>query len=345
MSISPQKTNQLKSIAIVMMLVLHLFNRDYKGLFEPLVFVGSQPLSYYISLFCDMCVAIFAFVSGYGLYFKYRRNPAIYDVGNRSRLKKLYINYWVIIMLFVVILGLILGKQGYPGSLMKLFLNVSAIDPSYNGTWWFLTTYILFVLTSGLWFRVMERMSPYVFFVILLLIYFIAFYFRVYRLPDYGHEGADWMHRQAALYFCTLSQFMVGAMALRYSWNEKVRRLFSMIRYRNSAALLGILLLIVFHAFVPNFILAAFTGLAFIFLFLQLHLPPVINRVIDYFTPHATNIWLIHMFFYGIYYEKFIYSFTYTVPIFMVLLTLSLLSSYIVNFILQLQKKQKPIPG
>ena len=53
MPITLQKSNQLKSIAILMMLFLHLFNRDYTGLFQPLLFVGNQPLSYYISLFCD----------------------------------------------------------------------------------------------------------------------------------------------------------------------------------------------------------------------------------------------------------------------------------------------------
>ena len=74
MEITIQKSNQLKSIAILMMLGLHLFNREYTGLFQPLIFMGAQPLSYYLSLFCDACVPIFAFVSGYGLYFKFKQN-------------------------------------------------------------------------------------------------------------------------------------------------------------------------------------------------------------------------------------------------------------------------------
>lgn len=78
MGILIQKSNQLKSIAILMMLSLHLFNRDYNGLFEPLIFVGEMPLSYYISLFSDACVPIFAFVSGYGLYNSYKNSPSSY---------------------------------------------------------------------------------------------------------------------------------------------------------------------------------------------------------------------------------------------------------------------------
>ena len=78
MQISIQKSNQLKSIAILMMLCLHLFNTDYKGLFQPLIFIGDQPLSYYISLFSDACVPIFAFVSGYGLYYSYVNKKDLY---------------------------------------------------------------------------------------------------------------------------------------------------------------------------------------------------------------------------------------------------------------------------
>lgn len=71
MPITLHKSNQLKSIAILMMLCLHLFNQDYKGLFKPLVFIGQQPLSYYISLFCDGCVPVF--ISGNGLVNSYKR--------------------------------------------------------------------------------------------------------------------------------------------------------------------------------------------------------------------------------------------------------------------------------
>lgn len=162
MPITIQKSNQLKSIAILMMVCLHLFNRDYEGRFQPLLFIGDQPLSYYISLFCDACVPIFAFVSGYGLYFNYLRKKNRYQSDNWTRLKKLYLNFWIIIFLFVIVLGLALQIDGYPGTFQKLVLNLTAIDPSYNGAWWFLTTYILFVLSSEFWFGILEKIKPYV---------------------------------------------------------------------------------------------------------------------------------------------------------------------------------------
>lgn len=332
--ITLQKSNQLKSIAILMMLFLHLFNRDYTGLFQPLLFVGNQPLSYYISLFCDACVPIFAFVSGYGLYYKFKAADGSYRNGNILRLKKLSINYWIILVIFAVVLGLILGKEGYPGNIKKLLLNISGLDPSYNGAWWFFTTYVFFVLSSGFWFRILDKVNPYIFCGVLLFLYLVAFYFRIYKVSLFENTFLNYLHRQSALYFCTLFQFMIGAFALKYKWNDKVlSTVFGLTRYRNTLSLLLIVSAIVLHALIPNFIVAPFTGLIFIFAFTQMKLSVNIDRFLDFFTPHATNLWLIHMFFYMIYFPEFIYSPHYVFPIFMLLVAVTLLSSYLVQLI------------
>ena len=331
--LSLQKSNQLKSIAILMMLCLHLFNRDYQGLFQPLLFIGHQPLSYYISLFCDACVPIFAFVSGYGLYFKYTQDKDSYSQGNAERLKKLYVNYWIVLLLFAVLLGLLISKEGYPGTWQKFLLNFTGLHTSYNGAWWFFTTYVLFVLTSSFWFRLLDKLNPYIFVFSLLLTYFVAFYFRVYKTGLFENDILQWLHTQTALYFCTLFQFMLGAFALKYRWHIKVNNRMSRLSNKNWVVIMGVILLIIIHGIVPNFIVAPFTGLGFIFLFLQLDIGKVGDKVLDFFAPHATNMWLIHMFFYMIYFKDFVYSFHYVTLIFLVLVVMCLVSSYVVNYI------------
>lgn len=332
--ITLQQSSHLKAIAILMMLGLHLFNRDYTELFQPLIFIGSQPLSYYISLFCDACVPIFAFVSGYGLYYKYTENHTTYANGNVKRLKKLYINYWIVLFIFAVFLGLLVKKEGYPGTFGKFVLNFTAIDTSYNGAWWFLTTYILFVLTSSFWFKLLEKLNPYIFFVVLLIVYIIAFYFRIYKTDVFNHPVANWLYTQSALYFCTLFQFMVGAFALKYEWNNRISRALNN-RLTISDLLGGVIFiaLIVFHALIPNFIIAPFTAIIFIFTFLQMNISTTINRLLDFFAVHSTNMWLIHMFFCVIFFRNFVYSFKYVPIIFIVLVSMCVLSSYVINFL------------
>ncbi|WP_126337152.1 acyltransferase family protein [Kaistella antarctica] len=285
-----------------MMLCLHLFNQNYHGLFQPLLFIGNQPLSYYISLFSDVCVPIFAFVSGYGLYFSYSNNKETYLEKNTERTKKLYVRYWIILLLFAVFLGWLLNKDGYPGTWQKFVLNLTGLQTSYNGAWWFFTTYILFVFTSKFWFKLLDRANPYLYFVGLLILYLVGFYFRVYKSNLFENVYSHWLHSQSALYFCTLFQFMVGAFALKYNWHKKVTSLFAIVKYKNAIVLFGIILLIVFHGLMPNLIIAPLTAVGFIFLFLQLKFGQRVDNSLDFFTPHATNLWLVHMFLYLIYF-------------------------------------------
>lgn len=333
MAITLQKTNQLKSIAILMMLFLHLFNQNYHGLFQPVLFIGTQPLSYYISLFSDACVPIFAFVSGYGLYHSYINNPENYLQKNKERTKKLYIRYWIILLLFAVSLGWLLNEEGYPGSWQKLALNITGLEPSYNGAWWFFTTYILFVFTSRFWFKLFNRGNPYLYLIGLLFIYFVAFYFRIYKSNLFENGFLNRLHSQSALYFCTLFQFMVGAFALKYHWHAKVTDLFTNIKYRNFIAFIGIVGLIIFHGILPNFILAPFTALGFIFLFLQMNFGKRVDSILDFFTPHATNLWLVHMFFYMIYFKEIIYEPQNPTLIFIWLILWCVVASYLINAI------------
>lgn len=333
MEISIKQSSQLKSIAILMMLCLHLFNRDYKGLFEPLLFIGEQPLSYYISLFCDACVPIFAFVSGYGLYYKYHQDKTVFAKENLIRIKKLYINYWIIIFIFPVIVGVLLGSDKYPGSWIRFLLNFSGIDPDYNGAWWFFTIYLLFVLTSHWWFSLLNKVRLILFLMILFVLYLLGFYFRIYNINLFTDTALDWFHKYSALYFCTLFQFMLGAFALKYKWNTFISEYIQKIKYKNWIIILLIISLIPLHTLFPNLIIAPFVGISFIFLFCQLRLNAYISKGLDFFTPHSTNMWLIHMFFYLIFFPDFIYSFRYPVLIYFILVLICVLCSFVINFI------------
>lgn len=138
------------------MLLLHLFcTQEYGGLFEPVIYIGETPLIYYLALFGDCCVAIFCFCSGYGLMINYQKNLLEYTTKNKIRLFNLYFNYWIVILIFVCLLGPLLGNSAtYPGSLKEFILTITAIDPAYNGAWWFVTTYILLVVTSPILYRI-----------------------------------------------------------------------------------------------------------------------------------------------------------------------------------------------
>lgn len=95
MELTKSQIKITKGIAILFMLLLHLFCiKTYEGLYTPLIFIGDIPLVYYLALFGDCCVAIYCFCSGYGLFISYKNNKEKYIKNNLIRILKLYINFY-----------------------------------------------------------------------------------------------------------------------------------------------------------------------------------------------------------------------------------------------------------
>lgn len=68
MELTKKQVSITKGVAILFMLLLHLFcTKDYQGLFTPLIMIKGVPLVYYLALFWDGCVAIYCFCSGMDL--------------------------------------------------------------------------------------------------------------------------------------------------------------------------------------------------------------------------------------------------------------------------------------
>lgn len=314
-----------------MMLCLHLFNRAYEDLFTPVLFIGEHPLSYYISLFSDACVPMFLFISGYGLYFKYRKDKSVMVKSNGMRIFKLYINYWLVVVLFAVLLGLLLGKDGYPGPLTKFALNFIGMENTYNGAWWFFFTYILLTLTAPFLFKVLESYRTWLFLALVLFFYFVSFYFRIYNNNLFSNPYLAWVFKQFYLFGTSLLPFIIGAMVLQKKWHSQFSKRFGVLKYKSMVAQLGIGVLIVLHGFIPNLVIAPFLAIPFIFLWNQIALGKYLERFLLWLSDHATNLWLVHMFFYITYFESTIYAPKYPIFIFVNLLFWSVVASYIIN--------------
>lgn len=84
--------------------------------------VGDIPLVYYFALLGDSCVAIYYFCSDYGLFISYKNNKATYIKNNFIRIFKLYINYWITLFIFVVVIGFIMEKSNIYPSDFKTFI-------------------------------------------------------------------------------------------------------------------------------------------------------------------------------------------------------------------------------
>lgn len=316
-----------------MMVFLHLFNKDYKGVFTPLLFIGEKPLSYYLSLFCDACLPMYLFCSGYGLYISYKdRRPGAYLKKNVIRTKKLLFNYWMVLLLFPVIIGNVLGLSAqYPGSLLNFLMNFSTVGYSYNGSWWFLFTYILLAALSVPLFKVTDR-YPFGAFLVFFILYCVGYFLKTrFHLPSLN-ESLNIIVTHGTNFLFALLQFMLGVYAYKYKVFTKFEKYLRPLKRRNFLLAVLLILLIILHGIFPTLFIAPFISFAFIMIFNIAELKfKFAAKFLDFFALHSTNIWLVHLFFVSIFFSDFVYGFKYVFIIYAVVLILSVFSSYIIN--------------
>lgn len=146
----------MKGVAILLMLFYHLFNRmDYVDMCHTMICIDGIPLVHILAKAANP-VAFFIMLSGYGLYISHKKGS--YKVWHK--VKKLYVHYWLTLILFVPIGFFVIGKYKYPGNLNNIIGNVFGWNVSYNGEIWFLLPYIILMLGSGLIIKLLDILSP-----------------------------------------------------------------------------------------------------------------------------------------------------------------------------------------
>ena len=163
---TPADTSICKGIAVLMMLFHHLFNDypEYAGYtidYSPLT--GDQVTE--IAILCKLCVAVFVFITGYGLAASFEksfkdREPARQELARFSlrRWWRLMTNFWPIYLLAVAF-GF-LGRNPIdvygPGirsiatNAMFDFLGLAKAfsTPTLNPTWWYVSLAILLIFVA-----------------------------------------------------------------------------------------------------------------------------------------------------------------------------------------------------
>lgn len=336
MELTKQDTKMTKGLAIIFMVILHLFCRKTDVPYSCIKLAGGIPLVYYIGLMGDCCVAIYCFCSGYALEIINQKqlSTSDYYLGRLKSILKLMINFWIILVLFSVV-GLITHNEIIPGSLKSFVLNVLLID-KYNGAWWFLFTYILLVVISRPIYVAVKRMNPILILVISIFIYFIAYLQRIKVIVHFDIVALDWIMSQLALLGTSLMPFVWGMLFYKYRFFTSLKtNLYKKIKDKQ-IVFFGIIIffiIMIFHGLFQSLIVAPFTGLCVLIIFNIVKKSDFVNRTFEFLGEHSTNIWLIHMFFYSVLFKDFIFIAKYPLLIFAFMMLLTISCSYIINII------------
>ena len=161
MELTKQDTQRAKGVAIIGMVMLHLFCRLGDLPYTPWIRIGETPLIYYLGLFGDFCVPIYCFCSGYAHYLLKEKLQSDYEKSIPNKLLRFLCNYWLVVILFSLI-GLLSGNgKDIPGSVSAFLGNLLLYNLSYNGAWWFVITYIFLLALSPQVFRITNKVNSF----------------------------------------------------------------------------------------------------------------------------------------------------------------------------------------
>ena len=332
-----EQTNILKGIAILMMLFLHLFNgSNLTDVCEPLLFIGSTPLVHIISKACNP-VGIFLMLSGYGLSYTYFRGKLSFN-GQEHRLLKLYIHYWIILLIFVSI-GSFVRPEKYPGSLSDIIMNFTSISNSYNSETWFLFPYALLSLTSVWIFKFIDKLGCVKSIIITWILYMISCYITS-RYIAVNKAYTEW-YTYIITYFNVLFSFVIGAVFHRQV--EKGKGSIPFLHSHKLTTFAILMTLIIINFFISSAATSYLFEFSYIFLLLHLSFNGITKRFLIAMGKQSMVMWLTHSFFCYHIFHDFIYGFRYPLVIYVVLIIISYVVSIPISYIAKLIIQRIPL--
>ncbi len=340
----------IKGVAIVCMLMFHLWafpDRIAGGelkFFSTVFEIGAPE---YFGSFGNICVSLYFFLSGYGLY----QSSLTVHFDILGKVKRLYLTYWKVFVLFVPLAFLFCTNQPDYCEYAEIchrygefhweeyFRNFFGFNSSYNGEWWFLIHYVYALITFPILVRLIRRHSA----LVNLCGVTIAGILINNVTPAIGQiEALGWLSNNYfyRTFLCPPAPYIIGfwmgAIVAKDDLLGKLRDELSKNRMLNPLADLAGLAILIFlrnvaidrtadYLFIPFLILFSldlirrFRPLAF--LFRQLG-------------KQSTNMWLIHSFFCYYFYPvvRIVVWPGYALPSLLILIVLSYLASVAVTW-------------
>lgn len=340
MELSKKDTQMTKGMAILFMIILHLFCRETDLPYDCIKIANGVPLVYYLGLFCNNCVAIYCFCSGYAMYViceKFKSTKEYYK-GRAKSLFRFLINFWIVVVLFSVV-GVFFDKSGQiPGNFAEFLGNMLLYKNSYNGSWWFVLTYILLVLISRYIYLLITntKINPILVNIAFLLIYLAAYFQRFNEIIKTDVSFVNFVISQLALLGTSILPFVLGMYFYKYRIFTKIR-IFARDNIKNIYLVILsisiILCTIVAHGIVKSLIVTPFTGIVTVIVFNVVNKGKLINCFFEFFGKHSTNIWLTHMFFYFFIFKDLVFVAKYPFFILVFMMAITVAVSYCVNLI------------
>ncbi len=334
--ISKQESYVIKAVAVMLMVFHHLFGfperivEEYYMVFD-FSFLHIETI---ISYFGKICVGIFAFSSGYGM-----TKIAFNRMGENSKwlntlstagklswnsLRGFYLRYWLVCIVFISY-GLFVGV--YKQEPIKLLKCVLGLDYTYNGEWWYIKYFIVFLILFPVLCLVIKNINTCLY-TILLVGTIIAYFVAIKNCPEERLENIIYFY----VFFIGMSIFKISLFDKLYSVLKKYGTVFQIL-----IGVLALGLAFCARSLVGDIEMDFIIVPIFIFgIVIILKSGIVFNWIVSclaFVGKYSTYIWLVHTFFADYFWQKQLYFFKYSTVIFVICLLLSLGVGIVLEYI------------
>lgn len=318
-NLSLNDTMALKGVALLLLLWHHLFYAGDMPVDD--IMIGHYPLVQTLGIWCKVCVAIFVFLSGYGLTISAEKNGGIGKLWQfyKKRYLKLMINYWFIYLIFVSFGVFLMGRtfesvygENYvlPAivDFLGLFQSIYGSPYGYNPTWWFYGCIIVLYA----FFPLLYKCKNYWYLLIPLAIVFNALACHVtFISPCAGY----------------MLSFVCG-MSLALNPPKKMNG-----GCKNILWLFVTFGVIAWYRLLSThvFLWDAMISLSLTILYMHLTLPKFLRKPLAFIGRHSFNIFLFHTFMFSLYFRDYIYWTKNPMVIFATLLIVCIVMSVVLE--------------
>ena len=330
LSFSKETTIVLKGIAVLMMIMLHLFNRsEYYSLCYSCLSIEGTPLIHKVALACNP-VGFFCFLSGYGVFYSCRNLKCKKEVFIYASKKtiKLYLSLWILFIIFIPLCSIVNPKL-YPGDIITAITNIFAYTNTWNHTTWFVIPFSLVSLTCCLWIKLLNTQKNAILLGggVFLLYYFVAIVY-----------GRFWDGLIAQRYYLIclrtaelLAPFAVGAIIQRFSHKEVPIKMKDSTLHMVSVILACAMFVYSILRGIPFYPIYC---AVFMIVLANMRYGNFFGHIFRLFGKYSMIIWLTHTFYFEVLFKNQIFVLKYPALIFVVVSILSLVAAMLLDKIL-----------
>ena len=315
---SINSTNSCKGLSLLLLLWHHLFYQH----------PDFGHIVYRTALLSNVCIALFVILSGYGFSESIKQKTIGLFEFYKRRLSVIYSNYWFIALIFVPV-GIVFMNRAIQDvftdhAYAKFIIQMIGLhrfaypEYGYNITWWYMSVIIPLIILFPFIYDLTQKYGVFILSMLLIIV-----------IPD-----------KASIPVITtwLLPFALGIYFSQRNYITTISRHLSSYKlWRFPMLIIAIMFLAAFRTYSPllngNKIDWLFGGLIILFIYELTISFKLVEILLSFLGKHLFNIFLFHTFIYYYYWEAFIYSFKYPVLIFLVLLSICIVLSIMIEFL------------